>query len=125
MLAFEVSLNGGKLCVAGVENGAGGHLAFDLDVDDRARRGAHNRDAVHLHVWGVECLREKKTRLEWEKRTLTVGDTLVLRIVDADAASPPSNRRDLPSGPSENLRNDIRIALYGLRRLVANRFKRR
>lgn len=123
--ALEVILNGENLCIAGVQDVAGSHLAFDLDVDGRLRRAANGRGAVHLHVWGVECLGEKRTRLEWEERALTVGDTLVLRIVDVEAASPPSNRRDLASGRGERLRNDLRVALYGLRRLVVNRFKRR
>jgi hypothetical protein len=83
MRAFEVHLNGKRLCVAGV--GDDGVLTA---IVDHVR--GDGRDELQLGVSGLEC--PSGDHLTWTLRRLRAGDEISVRIVEAGAASRPRHR---------------------------------
>ena len=75
MRAFEIYLNGKKLCVAGMELG---QLLFSIS----GGQNAHGRGDVGLGMTGA-TLRDEIVR--WDQRPLQIGDQVRVKIVEADA----------------------------------------
>jgi len=106
MRAFQVSLNGKRLCVAGI--GQDGVLTGI--VDHVARRG---RNELSLHVGGLISPTEE--HVTWRNVRLKVGDIVSLKIVEADSVDSPRSR--YRSGSKQAERNQKAFA-----RAVAKKF---
>jgi hypothetical protein len=82
MTAFEIYLNGKKLCVAGT--GDDGVLSAIVDCVSRSREYR-----LELAVGGL--VSAKQNHLRWENRVLQVGDEVIVRIVETAKVDPPQN----------------------------------
>jgi hypothetical protein len=85
MKAFQIHLNGKKLCVAGVgENGV-----LSAIVDCVTMRG---RDMLQVSVGGF--ISSKAEHVRWlEQRKLRTGDQIQIQIVEVESADSPRARR--------------------------------
>ncbi|HLM98496.1 MAG TPA: hypothetical protein VK335_04405 [Bryobacteraceae bacterium] len=79
MRAFEIHLNGKKLCVAGMEHGS---LLFSIVCSENKK----DRGAVGLGMTGLKLNQET---VRWRQRTLQLNDEVGIRIVEADAVDKP------------------------------------
>jgi len=85
MLAFEVSLNGDKLCLAGIGN----HGVLSSIVSWVARPG--ETGDLFLSVGGLFSPTEQ--HVDWVRtRYLSAGDEIRVRIVEADCVDKPSEK---------------------------------
>lgn len=85
MRAFEVSLNSKKLCLAGV--GSRGVLSAIVNwVTDESGGD------LFLQVGGLVSPSDEHVRWENQRR-LRVGDTIEVKIVDAESVDPPKKRK--------------------------------
>jgi hypothetical protein len=84
MIAFEVYLNGKKLCLAGVGNN--GVLAAITDYVTGTRP-----DRLHLHVGGL--LSSKDEHVRWRDAKLNLGDEITIRIVETISVDRPRERK--------------------------------
>jgi len=83
MRAFEVHLNGKRLCVAGL----GGDGVLNTMVDHVA---GHGRNELYLRVGGLISATEEHVR--WRNLRLRLGDKVALRIVETDFVDKPAKR---------------------------------
>lgn len=86
MRAFEIHLNGRKLCLAGIEQGI---LGITVNWVARTRQSA---EIGGIAVGGLVSPTER--RVEWMNRKLHFGDELRIKIVEVDAADKPPQRRN-------------------------------
>ncbi len=104
MIAFEVFLNGNKVCRAGV--GDLGVLTTVLSWVRREGRNTETREPgnieeeLTLNVGGL--ISSKNEHVRWSKSKLTVGDEVHVRVVSVESVDPPSDRR------TEDSAEDIR-----------------
>ena len=83
MICFDVYRNGSKLCRAGVPNGV--LTATITWVGDEK-----TAPSPALNVGGLTEVNGEDIFVDWRKHIdLQVGDEIVLRILEADAADPP------------------------------------
>jgi len=76
MRAFEIHLNGKKLCVAGMERG---QLLFSIAcVENKQGRGD-----VGLGMTGISATRDT---VRWQQRSLQMNDKVQIKIVEAKTA---------------------------------------
>jgi len=73
MRAFEIYLNGKKLCVAGMEQG---DLLFSIGCGENA----YGRGGVGL---GMTGLLPTKSTVRWQQRSLQMNDHVEVRIIEA------------------------------------------
>src|SRR5262245_44001332 len=100
MIAFEVYLNGRKLCLAGVGND--GVLAAITDYVAGSRP-----DRLHLQVGGL--LSPQEEHVCWRNAKLNLGDEITIRIVEATSVDRPRERkRRNPSAEKRHLKQYIR-----------------
>src|SRR4051812_41960704 len=93
MTAFEVSVNGEPLCVAGIP----GDCVLDVIINHVKRN--LDRDELDLHVGGlVSPIGE---HVDWANIELNTGDEVRVRVVESDWADEPKKRR--PRNPAEEL----------------------
>ncbi len=85
MRAFEIHLNGEKLCLAGVRNGILG-----VTVNWVARPG--RRDEIGGFAVGG-LIDATKQHLEWAKRELHIGDELRIKVVEKNVVDKPRKRK--------------------------------
>jgi hypothetical protein len=120
MIAFEVIVNGSKLCDAGVE-GLGvltailswAHRVPELEVESNRQ---YPPDELLLEVGGLQSARDDKPRrhLSWLSKHLQVGDAIVINIKSLEAVDPPEKL--IPEGPTEVVREAKRRAYEELRK---------
>lgn len=84
MKAFEVSINGHRLCVAGV--GADGVL----NVIVNCVTGPDREIETFMHVGGLDGVTDE--HLRWAVPSIGVGTELLVRVVEAAAVDPPDQR---------------------------------
>jgi hypothetical protein len=77
MKALEVSVNGRRVCVAGVRSGV---LAAHV-----TRTFSEQAEFIHFGVGGLEDDRE----VQWAVPKVGVGDEVTIRVVDVTTADPP------------------------------------
>jgi hypothetical protein len=81
MIAFEVYLNGEKLCLAGV----GGDWVLSVIATWVSRRGQSD---MFMSAGGL--ITETEEHIEWMKQEpLRVGDTIQIKILESQAVDPP------------------------------------
>jgi len=90
MRAFEVFLNGERLCLAGIAGN--GVLSMVLNHVERNA----DRDEF-LEVGGL--VGSTGEHVDWTNRRLSTGDEVVVRIIESDSVEEPKKRR--PRNPEE------------------------
>ena len=80
MIAYEVQMNGRRLCVAGAP--PDGVLTMGLTWVHR------NPETVDFHLGGL-LGGDSKDHIRWNTPKLKIGDEVVMRIVDTDGGDPP------------------------------------
>jgi hypothetical protein len=99
MRAFQVSLNGEKLCTAGV--GEDGVLTTIVTwvgpTRNRARKGRRTSrsedEDLDLRVGGL--INPNREHVSWHECSLRVGDEVQIQIVDRASVDRPSQRRKI------------------------------
>jgi hypothetical protein len=86
MRAFEIYLNGKKLCVAGMELG---ELLFSIGC-------CENKNGCGDIGLGVTGAMFKNQILRWEQRTLQIGDHVRIKIVETDSVDVPKVLQPAP-----------------------------
>jgi len=101
MRAFDVQVNGRKLCLAGV----GTDGAFAAIIDHVIRGG---RNQIHIRVGGLRGVQDgPDEHVEWASRNLRTGDEITFGIVETDSVDRPKNRERVI--PGERRRNDEKL----------------
>jgi hypothetical protein len=101
MRAFEVYLNGERLCLAGAND----ESVLSTIIDYVGKVGnPDNEERLHLSVGGLLIPQEEHVR--WQERDLAVGDEIRVRILDSDTVDMPSRR--IPRDPKKEIRNEQR-----------------
>jgi hypothetical protein len=98
MKAFQVHLNGRRLCIAGLSE----HGVLTAIVDYVS---GHGRDELALSVGGLISSKEEHVR--WVKRrSLRMGDEIQVKVIESESADRPQerHRRD----PAADLRQQKR-----------------
>ena len=97
MICFEVSVNGERLCIAGV--GEYGVLSAMTTWSRRqqplAEAGSEDRDEdLELDVGGFyrDPPEGDGEHLQWARRPLSRGDVVSIRVLDSDSADEPAGR---------------------------------
>jgi hypothetical protein len=100
MRAFEVHLNGKRLCLAGV--GEDGVLTAIVDHVARPKASSLN-----LRVGGLVSPIGK--HVIWRNRRLKVGDEVLVKIVETDSADRPRKRYSFnPEGDAKKQKAHVR-----------------
>jgi hypothetical protein len=95
MIAFEVSLNGKKICVAGV-----GDLGVLTTMLSWVRREGRNTETgepgkieeeLTLSVGGL--MSSTNEHVQWTESALTVGDEVYIRVTELESVDAPRDRR--------------------------------
>ncbi len=117
MRAFEVSVNGKRMCVAGI---AGDDGVLTVLVDSVMGRG---RDALEVSVGGLASATGET--LKWGEKGLRVGDEVVVRVVEATRVTRPRERvrEDAAKREAEQKRYVLRMAKKFGWRIVQGRGK--
>ena len=98
MRAYEVFLNGNRLCVAGI--GSDGYISAYITYQS-------DPNATWIEVMGLE--NRKKLYVRWTQTNLQVGDEVLLKIVDRKSVDKykvirrHDEKRDL-----ESMKRDVR-----------------
>ena len=107
MRAFEVHLNGKRLCVAGI--GDNGVLTAHI-----AHLVGQYKNELRLEVGGLSL--PFKEYVTWNRRKLKVGDEVRIKIIETTASDSPETSIDRPKeriqqvevDPKEEIRNQKR-----------------
>jgi hypothetical protein len=83
MLAFEVSVNGERLCIAGT--GTSNVVAVGVGW---ARRDA---DTIRFNVGGIVA-DDSNEHFYWKPPSIGIGDEITIRLIDADTGDKPDVR---------------------------------
>ena len=83
MRAFEVALNGKRLCTAGV--GDDGVLSVIMD-----HLIGQGHDSVALNVGGL--LSKTNEHVVWRHKALKSGDEVHIKVIDAESVDKPRKR---------------------------------
>jgi hypothetical protein len=88
MLAFEVSVNGHGMIVAGVEDWS---ILTTHVTALREKNGVRmRRDEIELHTGGMTLPETDgySRHFRWDRYALQVGDIVSLKVVNTDTAAP-------------------------------------
>ncbi len=102
MKAFEVSLNGLPLCVAGI--GPDGVLNVHVGWNGYP---LNNVDEFLFHIGGLDSVAGEHVR--WAVPDINVGDEVLIRLVDAEHTGAPSERYAAKDG-NEGATDDAGVA---------------
>jgi hypothetical protein len=91
MRAFEIYINGERLCLAGVSNAS----VFTAIIEYVGR----DEEDLHLHVGG--SLIPEQEYVTWQDRSLSVGDDVRIRILESDKVDAPTERS--PTNPEQDI----------------------
>lgn len=83
MLAFEVSVNGKRLCVASTAM----HDALGVCISWARRRADH----VYFNVGGLAS-DDAKEHTAWRPPALAIGDEVMIRVIGTDTFDQPDER---------------------------------
>jgi hypothetical protein len=93
MRALKVSLNGERLCVAGID----GDCVLNTMVDHIA--GRRGRPELYLRVGGL--ISATGDHLIWRNMRLKDGDEVTVKIVQTDRADRPKRKYHMDSAENE------------------------
>src|SRR3954447_17892356 len=97
MKAFEVFLNGERLCLAGIA----GNCVLSVMITHVKR--TVDRDEVGFRVGGL--VSDIDEHVDWAKAQLSTDDEVLVRIIDSDSADEPKERR--PEQELEQQKQDL------------------
>lgn len=80
MRAFEIRLNGKRLCIAGIEDGM-------LLCSVACTENKNGRGDVGLGMTGTSFLKEEVFR--WQNRTLRMNDVVRVKIIETNKVDKP------------------------------------
>ncbi len=91
MIAFEIRLNGEKVCLAGI--GEHGVMSQHLSWSQRAPKADSNekpeRAKPHFHIGGLV----NQEHIDWIRhQDVEIGDEVTIRIVEVESADEPTHR---------------------------------
>ncbi|WP_437296706.1 hypothetical protein [Sorangium sp. So ce426] len=105
MIAFRVSVNGAKVCTAGV--GAVGVLTIIVTRHAGFPEALLRDDDVR--VYGLAS--DRREFFVWPSRALRVGDEIGIEVLDADTVDPPLKRTPCGESYRATLLRQVRTAL--------------
>ncbi len=91
MLAFEVHLNGEKICTAGI--GAPGVMTGIITWSLGDGKQRPKQEDLELQVGGLAGSSRTDQYLDWLKRSLQRGDEVSIRVIEARKVDRPTKRR--------------------------------
>lgn len=83
MKAFEVFINGHRVCLAGIGDGVLSAIVNGIGSPDQD-------EEFHLHVGGLD--RQTDEHLHWDAPSIGVGAEVLIRVVETQTVEPPSGR---------------------------------
>ena len=95
MIAFEVIVNGSKLCDAGIEElgvlSAILSWAHRVPEPEAESNESHAPDELLLEVGGLKSARDDQPgeQMSWLSKHLQVGDAIVINIKNLETVDPP------------------------------------
>ncbi len=100
MIAFEIEINGKKYCLAGIED-------WDLLSTTMMARRSQNENEIDEFELNVRCLAQQKVEnqyehVRWGRQELSIGDEIIIRIVEVSAADEPIKRYRSDKDVQEN-----------------------
>jgi hypothetical protein len=110
MIAFEVIVNGKKVCTAGIRKLGNLCAYLDWSVGPQVAPSTgftHEQELLQLTVAGVNVRYKPRKApalkpgfrytesVEWVKRKIRPGDEVTIRVVDVARISPPRKRKRL------------------------------
>jgi hypothetical protein len=87
MLAYEVFLNGARLCLSGIDGDGVLNAMLSYGKGKQV-------DHLHLSVGGLASV--SKETLQWACADLRVGDELKINVIDAESVDEPTTREPAP-----------------------------
>ena len=97
MIVFKVSLNGKRVCTAGVRNFGvvSAIVTWVRRRPEKSRDGKSIEEELTADIGGLDS--DANEHLKWLARRLNVGDRITVEVVDADRVDKPKRRyRDDP-----------------------------
>ena len=96
MIAFEVNINGKRVCTAGIA-GFGvvsAILSWARRRSENSRDGKKIEEELTFEVGGLDSTDPAVSEyLKWLATPLQVGDIVSIKVIEHDAAEAPSERR--------------------------------
>jgi hypothetical protein len=92
MRAFEIYINGGRVCVAGVNDSSVLNAIVDYVGRDK-------EECFHLHVGGL--LIPEEEHVTWQDKDLAVGDDVRIKVVEVEKIDKPTKR--FPKNPKRDI----------------------
>jgi len=86
MLAFEVLINGKRLCIAGT----GTSDVLSTVVSWARRAQDRGQDKLDFHIGGIVAGNSNE-HFGWTTPALAIGDEITIRLVDADTWDKPEH----------------------------------
>jgi hypothetical protein len=77
MIAFEVCVNGRRVCLA----------TADLVLSAIVNCTHHRPDAIGFHVGGIRA-QDSGDHCDWDVPEIGIGDEVTIRVVDAESPEP-------------------------------------
>ena len=105
MRAFEIYINGERLCLAGVSNAG----IFTAIIEYLGG------DEEHLHFGVGGLLIPEQEHVTWQDRSLSVGDDVRIRTLESDKVDAPTERS--PRNPKHDIQAQKRYV-----RMMAKKF---
>ena len=97
MITFKVSLNGTKVCTAGVRDVGvlSAMVTWVRRKPENRQRGGSREEKLSVEVGGLDS--DANEHLRWLSRRLRVGDRLAIEVIESETADTPKRRhRDDP-----------------------------
>ena len=97
MICFEITINGEKICTAGIEHEYGVLSSILTWVNrNKTQAGKSTEDSeeeLFLDVGGLITHGDNDHgNLKWVKRKIKPGDEIAIRVIESDSCSQPSSR---------------------------------
>ncbi|RBP35837.1 hypothetical protein DES53_1193 [Roseimicrobium gellanilyticum] len=103
MTAFEIFLNGKRLCTVGLESGVVSTILNWVNTpgaNPRRAKGSVPKEFLSIHAGGLDA--KTNEHLIWKRRNLKVGDAVSIRVVEVPKADKPRER--IKREPRQELR---------------------
>ncbi|WP_437312145.1 hypothetical protein [Sorangium sp. So ce388] len=112
MIAFRISVNGTKICTAGI----GPRGVLSVVVSQVAGAPAALLEDGHVLISGLDS--DRREHSLWPSPTLRIGDEICIEILEADAVDPPWRRFPCAESYRDALLLHARAALSAFARSV-------
>ncbi len=96
MIAFEVSINGKRMCTAGIADFGvlSAILSWARRRPENSRDGKNIEEELTFEVGGLDSTDSAVSEhIKWLATPLQVGDTVSIRVIERDEVEAPGERR--------------------------------